>query len=337
VSILIVEKSEQDRKQYEFLLNLGGHMDLIFICDLDEMNHYISTDFSHSNKIDLILIDIFEQSEDAIATLKKIKSSWHFQDIPIIVVTRNTQMDDMFHVFEAGAMDYIIKPLADKLELIPRINMALRLKSETDTRKEREKELLEMTKLLKESNTKLHQAYDKLEKIALTDSLTEIANRRHFDEIYKKEWTRAQRMKESISIILIDIDYFKKYNDTYGHQKGDECLRKVAGVLQTTVNRSSDLVARYGGEEFIILLADTEADGAGTVAGNIKRKIAALAIEHNASDISPHLTLSMGCSFLIPHTDIHRDKLIHAADQALYQSKESGRNSFNLYEDTLTV
>ncbi len=105
MSILVVEKSDKDRKQIEFLLNLGGHMDLIFIRSMDEMNHYISTDFSHSNKIDLILIDIFIQNGDPISTLKKIKSSWHFQDVPIIVVTGNTLMDDMFHVFEAGSMD----------------------------------------------------------------------------------------------------------------------------------------------------------------------------------------------------------------------------------------
>ncbi len=188
-----------------------------------------------------------------------------------------------------------------------------------------------MTDLLKESNSKLHQAYDKLEKIAMTDGLTNIFNRRYFDEIYRKEWSRSLRTKDHISIILIDIDYFKKYNDTYGHQKGDECLKKVAGSLKNTIRRSSDLIARYGGEEFIALLSNTDINGAAAVAKKIKTGITSLKIEHETSVVAPYLTLSMGYSCIVPNSRIHRDKLVDTADKALYKSKKSGRNRHTAY------
>lgn len=164
--------------------------------------------------------------------------------------------------------------------------------------------------------------------LAIYDGLTKIHNRRSFDEYLQQEWRRMAREKLPISLILLDVDFFKKYNDTYGHQEGDNCLQKVAQTLTKAVQRPSDLAARYGGEEFVIILPNTNLLGAEMVAANIRQQIKNLAIVHSASSVSDYVTISMGIAVIIPSYNLPPTTLVKAADEALYQSKQLGRDRF---------
>lgn len=172
----------------------------------------------------------------------------------------------------------------------------------------------------------LEKANLMLQQLAVLDGLTGIPNRRKFDETLSQEWYRAQREKQQIGVILGDIDYFKQYNDHYGHQKGDECLKKVAEVLTATVHRPSDLVARYGGEEFIVLLPDTALEACIIIAEKMRTSVEKLAIEHMASGISATLTMSFGVATIFPSGEFNSGQLIIPADKALYRAKGEGRN-----------
>jgi diguanylate cyclase (GGDEF)-like protein/PAS domain S-box-containing protein len=165
-----------------------------------------------------------------------------------------------------------------------------------------------------------------LRRLSTQDGLTGIANRRHFDEFLNREWRRALRNGSPFSLIMADIDYFKAYNDTYGHQMGDECLRQIASTLKQTLNRPEDLVARYGGEEFAVVLPGTKANGAVYVAETLRTRVENLGIPHASSGISPVVTISLGIASLIPVREHSPEMLISASDQALYQAKSQGRN-----------
>jgi diguanylate cyclase (GGDEF)-like protein len=166
-----------------------------------------------------------------------------------------------------------------------------------------------------------------------SDGLTGIANRRHFDVDIEKEVRRAKRHASSLSLALIDIDYFKAYNDHYGHQQGDECLIHVATTLSAMMRRPSDLVARYGGEEFAIILPDTNADSARTLAEGIRARLEELALEHASSVVAPHVTVSIGLTTRTPAHPLEVASLIGNADRALYRAKRSGRNRVVVDDD----
>ena len=172
----------------------------------------------------------------------------------------------------------------------------------------------------------LQRANQELEKMAKTDGLTRVANRRFFEEMLFKEWNRLRRESASLSLILCDVDYFKRYNDTYGHLAGDSCLKQVAVALQEAVKRSGDLVARYGGEEFAILLPKTDLEGAILVAETICSQVRSLQIPHKNSPIKPYVTISLGVASVIPEPPLIPETLILRADQALYQAKTNGRD-----------
>ena len=172
----------------------------------------------------------------------------------------------------------------------------------------------------------LQQANQKLEALAIQDGLTQIANRRWFDETLDRQWQRLQREQKPLSLILCDIDEFKPYNDYYGHQQGDHCLVEIAKALQGVVHRPDDLAARYGGEEFALILPNTSAENALIVAERAREAVAQLQIPHDPSSVAPHVTLTLGVGTLIPGTDHSRKELIRRADQALYQAKAQGRD-----------
>lgn len=165
-----------------------------------------------------------------------------------------------------------------------------------------------------------------LERLANLDGLTKVANRRRFDTYLAEEWQRVIREKQPISLILFDVDYFKKYNDYYGHQCGDECLQKIALAASCAAKRSADLVARYGGEEFAIILPNTPAEGAIQVAQEIREQMSLLKLPHITSDVNEYVTLSLGVCSIIPTRDDWPESLIAAADKALYQAKTQGRD-----------
>ncbi|SCX83423.1 GGDEF domain-containing protein [Desulfoluna spongiiphila] len=173
---------------------------------------------------------------------------------------------------------------------------------------------------------KLAETNRKLAVISITDGLTGLFNRRHFDAIYDAQWRSAARVGAPISLLFIDIDHFKLFNDHYGHQAGDQCLERVAGVIDSCVNRAHDLAARYGGEEFVVLLPHTPLDKALIVADRIARGTKKLAIAHDASPTHALLTLSIGASCMTPRDNRRPEQLLKCADTALYRAKDSGRN-----------
>lgn len=185
----------------------------------------------------------------------------------------------------------------------------------------------EKSEELERVNRELEEANQKLEKLSQTDSLTGIYNRLMFDRTMKIEWDRCKRHFISLSLIMIDIDYFKAYNDNYGHQAGDDCLRKIAAVLSSCARRSSDIVTRYGGEEFAIILPHMEKENAIELAEKMRSRVEELNLPHEYSSVSDHVTISLGVYTVVPSDSISIEAFIGAADKALYKAKRENRNN----------
>lgn len=209
---------------------------------------------------------------------------------------------------------------------IQQVDIYQKLREELAQRQETEEQLRTSNQHLAYTNQELHRTTRLLEDLAKTDGLTQIANRRCFNEHLEQEWLRLEREQQSISLLLFDVDYFKLYNDTYGHQLGDDCLFRLAQAAQSVVRRPADLLARYGGEEFVVILPNTNLEGAILVSESIHQVIHELNIPHEASQVSSRVTISLGISTLIPRPEVLSPMLIHQADQALYHAKNTGRN-----------
>jgi diguanylate cyclase (GGDEF)-like protein len=175
----------------------------------------------------------------------------------------------------------------------------------------------------------LEEANARLTALSTTDSLTNLANRRHFDHVLTREWDRARRTGEPLALLMLDVDWFKAYNDQYGHQVGDECLRSIATIFTLNTRRSSDLVARYGGEEFAVIIPTTDATGAQQVAETIRRAVETFNLKHEASPYGI-LTVSIGVAVTVPGNDQEPAVLVASADSALYQAKGNGRNQVSM-------
>ena len=246
---------------------------------------------------DLILLDILMPGMDGFEVCRRLKEMPEIKDIPIIFITSKDREEDEEYGLSLGAIDYITKPF--RLPII----------------RARVKNHLELKKLR-----------DMLRNNSMVDGLTGIANRRWFDESIRREWGRMVRGKQSLSLIMIDIDYFKKYNDTYGHLAGDDCLKQVAVAVKESVNRSGDFVARWGGEEFVCVLPETGKEGAMKIAEQIRQNVMKLRIPHENSPIADVVTVSLGVSTVRPTKEKQLNTLLNWADQALYRSKNNGRN-----------
>ncbi|MBE1441109.1 diguanylate cyclase domain-containing protein [Paenibacillus sp. OAS669] len=183
----------------------------------------------------------------------------------------------------------------------------------------------------KHVENQLRETNELLQRISTVDALTGVANRRGFDECLLKEWKQGSRMSTPLSLILVDIDFFKRYNDSYGHIEGDICLQRVAESLRKAAKRPGDFIARYGGEEFVVLLPSTDAAGARTVAEHLRQQVELLQIPHTRSEHSPYITISSGTATMIPSRDMDPSELFLRADKALYQAKQEGRNVVRLY------
>jgi diguanylate cyclase (GGDEF)-like protein len=274
--------------------------------------------------IDVILMDVRMPGISGVEACRHIKAQPHLADIPVLIVTGAVEEADLEVAFAAGAADYITKPIKYP-ELLARLRSALALKRELDGRKARERELLEMARQLREAN-------EALERLSTLDELTGVANRRHFNRTLDEEWARTLRNRPFLSLILIDVDCFKAYNDACGHQAGDECLRRVAEAIRGVLKRPTDLLARYGGEEFAIVLPDTKADGAQALAETMRQAVEALNVRHPRSTAGDRVTISLGVATgdtVWPHDP---RELVTAADQALYQAKHAGRNRVKVYQ-----
>jgi len=251
------------------------------------------------DKPDLILLDIGMPDMSGYDVCKTLKSSSETIDIPIIFVTAKNSPQDEEYGLNLGAIDYIKKPFhSGIIKIRIKNHLTLKLKSK------------------------------KLEELSMCDSLTGISNRRFFDEMLEKICKEVQRDSKNLAVIMLDIDYFKLYNDNYGHWMGDECLSKVAKTLQQSLKRSTDLIARYGGEEFVVLLKDIDKNGAIKVAQSLVDSISNLNIPHDFSLISKHVTISAGVAIKEVGEEISKEELIKKADIELYRAKNSGRNRF---------
>jgi diguanylate cyclase (GGDEF)-like protein len=260
---------------------------------------------------DLILLDVIMPGIDGFETCRRLKSNPPTQEIPVIFITALSDTLDKVKAFKLGAVDYITKPFQQE-EVLARVNTHLTIRK-LQNELQAQKEALEKANL-------------ELQRLATLDSLTQIANRRRLDEYLQREWRRASREQTPLSLILCDIDYFKNYNDSYGHQVGDDCLQQVAEVLSRTVKRASDLVARYGGEEFTVILPNTPVEGAMQIASLVQQNLQALKIVHPHSAVNEYVTLSIGVTCTVPTPQTSPEKLINVADKALYEAKREGRN-----------
>ena len=268
--------------------------------------------------IELILMDIMMGEMNGIEACRLVQSNPLLSHIPIVMVTAQPEAEELQRAFAAGAADYVRKPISRPI-LLARVRQALRLADEIRRRKDRELELLRTQHLLQEAN-------DALQRLAGQDGLTGIANRRRFDEHLEQEWRRCKRAQWPLTVLVMDVDHFKRYNDTYGHLQGDECLRRIVSAVQSTLLRSGDLVARYGGEEFAVVLPKTSMDGARKVAQRIRREVHALQIPHAASPVAGHVTVSLGTATCRPSSLWTAERLLQDADAALYLAKAEGRN-----------
>jgi diguanylate cyclase (GGDEF)-like protein len=266
----------------------------------------------------LILSDQIMPRQNGLDLLKEIRNTPELSAIPVIFLTARSGMEARIECLDAGADDYISKPFDDR-ELLARVRNLLRSHAA-------EQQLAALNRQLQQQKQQLETVNRALQYLATYDSLTEVRNRRLFNEYLNTEWRRLAREEAPLSLIMCDIDYFKLYNDTYGHQAGDECLRQVAAVLQQSVKRSADLVARYGGEEFAVVLPNTDANGAACVAEIIRDRVRDLRIVHAKSAVSEYVTLSLGVACCIPAPMSQPETLIAIADEALYRAKKTGRD-----------
>jgi len=324
MSILIVDDTPVNLVLLEDILRQEGYSDIHCAGSAKEAFEFLAT--PEGREVDLVLMDLVMPGMDGIEACRHLKGQEATKDIPVVMITVRDDTEALEQAFAAGAADYIIKPVKEA-ELISRVRSVLRLKMEIDKRKFREAELLKMTE-------QLELLSRTLEKLIHVDSLTEVGNRRYFNQLLEAEWQRAIRRSDPVSLIMIDIDEFKTFNDTYGHQKGDQCLRRVAGALNEVIKRAGDFVVRYGGEEFAVVLPNTDLDGALMVAEQLKAKIDQLQIPHEQSSVADHLTVSMGVASGVPEAHADKESLVAAAESALYVAKSEGRNRIKVASES---
>lgn len=255
---------------------------------------------------DIVLLDVIMPLPDGFTCCEQICALSGVRQTPVIMITGLEDHESVDQAFSVGAVDYITKPI------------------HWGVLRQRVRQLLQQVRLYQQLEATNHE----LKRLAASDGLTQVANRRRFDEYLWQEWQHMLREQLPLSLILCDIDCFKLYNDTYGHQAGDACLQQVAHVIQVAAKRSIDLPARYGGEEFAVILPNTDSDGAIQVAQAIQQGVKDLAIVHATSKVCSMVTVSLGVSSTVPRATTSPELLIRATDRALYQAKAEGRDRY---------
>lgn len=250
-----------------------------------------------SESPDLIVLDVAMPGMDGYEVLRRLKEEPTTRDIPVIFLTAPGPNVSELRALELGAIDFVTKPYDPSI-----------------------------LKLRMHNQLAYKRSLDMAMAMSMGDALTGIANRRRFDDYLQQEWARAMRHQKPISMILMDIDHFKRFNDKLGHPAGDVCIQKVATTLKSSLKRSMDFVARYGGEEFACILSETEAQGALDVAQRIVANLAAAALPHPDSPVNAFVTLSLGVATMVPGADQLPQDLTHEADRRLYEAKRLGRN-----------
>jgi diguanylate cyclase (GGDEF)-like protein len=305
MKILIVEDSRAN------LLVLTQYVERHGASVIPAENGLSAVDHFCSERPDLVLLDVILPDIDGFEVARRIRAQENPGDwTPIIFLSALGKDEDIEKGISAGGDDYLHKPVSEVV---------------LDAKIRAMQRLIQMRTSLVVLTQQLDTANQELKRLSASDALTGIANRRFFDDHITREWRRARRSASSLAVMMCDVDNFKLFNDTYGHQAGDDCLRRVAGAIATSLDRASDIAARYGGEEFAVVLPETPQGGALIVGEKVRSAVRALNIPHSGSQFGI-VTLSIGIASAVPDIDDPVDHLIGSADRALYQAKHEGRD-----------
>ena len=305
LKVLVVEDSKVTLKA------ICGYLERMDIQALTAETGKDALEIYRRERPDIILLDGRLPDIDGFEVAREIRAMEKKKDwTAIIFLTSMTKDEELARGIEVGGDDYLLKPISE-IVLQAKVNAMRRL--------------VEMQRSLLDLTYKLNVANKELQLLSATDGLTGLSNRRMYDELSLREWRRCERTKKSFALVMVDVDYFKPYNDYFGHQAGDECLKAVATQMRRAAPRASDVVARYGGEEFVFALGETDMDGAKWVANHLRQRIADLNMPHPGSAFR-HVTVSCGVASVLPSDEVSLEKLLQSADYALYQAKEQGRN-----------
>jgi len=310
MKILVVDDSPTIRAALKGLLERMGHT----VVEANDGKEALQI-YRH-DRPGLVLIDVVMPIMDGYESARHMRETKADEWVPIIFLSSKEADQDLDRAIEAGGDDYLVKPVSFVV-----LNAKIRALQRLESMRTKQ---LEMSRDLASANREL-------EKLSRQDGLTGIANRRYFDSYLVTEVRRGARERQPLSLILSDVDHFKAFNDCYGHQAGDDCLRRVAAALSSAGRRPADLAARYGGEEFAMVLPGTVLDGAVDVAQAVSRVIEGLAIPHERSAVDRRVTLSQGVVSLTPEKETSSEDLIQRADQALYLAKQQGRNRYVVF------
>ncbi len=307
MNILVVDDNKFIREVVSAMIIDSGHI------AITADGHKQALEKLKVDAIDLVLMDIEMPEVDGFE-LTKIMRNEHAQWFPIIFLSSNDSEEYLTKGIDAGADDYLTKP-------VKQVILTAKIRA--------------MERIVKMQGA-LERVNKQLEILSSIDPLTQVLNRRGLEEVLANSWQINERQKGELSVLMLDIDFFKPYNDNYGHPQGDKCLVQVASVLNETLNRSTDSLARYGGEEFVVVLPFTPTDGARFKAKELIQSLLREKITHEFSSVLPYVTISVGIATQCPSNNIiNANELIKQADLALYRAKESGRNCYQIFDKTL--
>lgn len=306
MKVLVAEDTRSIRMIVSATVTHAGHETVEAVNGVEAVNY-----FKEAGDIDLIVMDAEMPELDGFEATRAIREFADDDWVPIVFLSAHDEDDYVQRALDTGADVYLKKPI-NSVQLLGQIRAMERIAA--------------MKARLSEMNQELQTVNSVLESMAKVDGLTQISNRRCFDERIDVELARCRRNRSPLSLIICDIDCFKQYNDTYGHLAGDNCLKKVAKAIEKNFGRATDLVARYGGEEFVVLLPDTQVSDAHRMAGNMLDSVTDLSIPHRTSKARDTVSISIGVACTDGFELISKADLIEKADGALYEAKETGRN-----------
>ena len=311
--ILIVDDTRSNLISLEAILE-GGNLEIFTASSGNEALKILL-----KRKIDIVLLDIQMPEMNGFEVAEIMRENNRTKDIPIIFITAiNKEEEYIFKGYKLGAVDYLYKPISNEI-LKSKVKVFVKLNEQT-------KIIEEKAKALEEKIVQLEMVEKKLNYLIRIDELTGVFNRRAFEEMFELEWSRTIRSNGNFSALMIDIDNFKNFNDTYGHLQGDKCLKDIAKIIEKTLRRITDEVARLGGEEFIVLLPETGIEGAKVIAEEIRKNVEDLQIINEGVKTSNFVTVSIGISSVVPTKSMERKSFIDSADKALYIAKKNGKN-----------
>ncbi len=285
----------------------------------------------------LVLLDVQMPGMDGYETAELLRGNKKTKHIPIIFITAGSKdREHIFKGYDSGGVDYLFKPLEPEV-LKSKVGVFLELHRKRIELERKTRELDAKIAQLEEVQLELERSNQKLKLLSASDGLTGLANRRCFDETFLKEWKRCSREQETLSLVIVDIDNFKAYNDFYGHIAGDVALKQVAQALDGALKRPVDIACRYGGEEFTVILPGTDRVGAELVARRMQKAVEDARIKHEGAGTSGFVTISMGVVSTVPNDKLQPTQLLQAADQELYRAKADGRDRYHVVDLAISM